>query len=465
MRAKKLGRTLNDRRVARLIHPLRFLDNTTNLFYLAADYAVMIATLAGATALCVNRSEWGISWWALVPAVALAIFVVGACQHRLAGLGHEAAHYMLMRNRVLNELVSDLFCMFPIFTTTDQYRQIHLGHHEYTNDWQRDPEILNVGQTRRMAEFPMTARQVVKNFALHLFWPPTLLRYTWDMIYVSALGHGVHPYLPEDARPKHPGKSILNFRPATTLGLIYLAVMCAVVGYIGLVGPGWALAVVPLLFWGVASVVVWMLPERYFFRSKLRPVYSVRVTSMLRLGSLTLLQTALSVAYFKTGTMYAIYFWLLWVLPLSTSFPYLMLLRDLVQHANADDGKLTNSRVVFCHPLIRWAMFVYGQDAHLTHHLFPAVPHYNLPLLHRILKQENDEYARYVVECHGLVLRTKPGDLTAIDVLRVPTCEPENELPPSGRKIARPPAASTAPNLSRGPIPEVRQPMEESLRS
>ena len=72
----------------------------------------------------------------------------------------------------------------------------------------------------------MTPWEVCKHFGLHLFWPPTLLRYTWDMIYVSALGHGVHPYQYEDC-PKHPGKSILNFRPATTLGLVYLALMCA----------------------------------------------------------------------------------------------------------------------------------------------------------------------------------------------------------------------------------------------
>ena len=115
--------------------------------------------------------------------------------------------------------------MFPIFTTTEQYRQIHLGHHEYTNDWERDPEILNVAETRRMADFPMTPWEVFKNFALHLLWPPTLLRYTWDMIYVNALGNGVHPYELDDAAARQPGKTIRNFRPATWLGLGYLAVM------------------------------------------------------------------------------------------------------------------------------------------------------------------------------------------------------------------------------------------------
>ncbi|HEY4313578.1 MAG TPA: fatty acid desaturase [Pirellulales bacterium] len=427
MRAKKLGRTLNDRELAAKIHPLRYINNWTNLLYIAADYAVLITLLVGTIAVCQNRAAWGVPWAALVPIVAISIFLIGACQHRLAGMGHEGAHYILMKNRILNELVSDVFCMIPIFTTTEQYRQIHLGHHEHTNDWNRDPEILNVAETRRMADFPMTPWEVFKNFAMHLLWPPTLLRYTWDMIYVNALGNGVHPYELDDARPRFPGKTVRNFRPATWLGLGYVAVMAIGVGTVGLTGPAWLLAVAPVAFWCAGCAVVWLLPESYFFQSKLKPVYSVRITSMLRLASLTILQTAISVPLYLTGTNYAIYFWLLWVLPLGTSFPYLMLLRDLVQHANADDGKLTNSRVVFCHPFIRWAMFVYGQDAHLTHHLYPAVPHYNLPRLHELLKQENQEYAEHVVECHGLVVRGKPGALTGIEVLRVPTREPLDE--------------------------------------
>ncbi|MBI2826684.1 MAG: fatty acid desaturase [Planctomycetia bacterium] len=429
MHANKLGRTLNDRRLNARIHPLRFLDNTTNLIYLALDYLTIAVLIGGTATLCHNRAPWGVSWWLLAPVVVMAVFLIGACQHRLAGLGHEGAHYILMKNRLANELVSDLFCMFPIFTTTEQYRQIHLGHHDHVNDWHRDPELLNVGETRRMAEFPMTSRQFFFNFGVRLFWPPTLLRYTWDMIYVNALGHGVHPYLPAGAEPKHQDKSVRNLRPATWLGFLYLAVMAGVLVFLGFVGPWWMLLVAPLALWGAASIVVWLLPGRYFFRSKLRPIYPNKITSVLRLGYFTGIQAAFSLVYFTTGNDFAPYFWLLWVLPMNTSFPYLMLLRDLVQHANADEGKLTNSRVVFCHPLVRWAIFVYGQDAHLTHHLYPAVPHYNLPRLHRMLKERNREYAQHVVECHGLVRRMKPDALTAIDVMEIPTREPEGAPP------------------------------------
>jgi len=425
MRTKKLGRSLNDPQLNTLIRPLRFLDNHTNLAYLAIDYLTPGLLVAGAASLIHFRADLGISWFVLVPTVAVAIFLIGACQHRLGGLGHEGAHYMLLKNRVLNELVSDWFCMFPVLTTTEQYRQIHLGHHEFTNDWERDPEILNVAETRRMADFPMTARQVCLNFGLRLFWPPTLLRYTWDMLYVSALGNGIHPYMPPGAEPKYPGKDVRNFRPATLLGMAYIGVMAAVIGALGFFGTAWwQLAVAPVALLAGAGLIIWRLPSEWFFRSKIKPVYSTKVSSLIRLGYFTFLQLVISIVQFSTGQDIAVYFWLLWIVPMVTSFPYLMLIRDLVQHANADDGKLTNSRVVFCNPLVRWAMFVYGQDAHLTHHLYPAVPHYNLPKLHQLLKDSNEEYAQYAVECHGLVVKRRPDAPTGIEVLERPTREP-----------------------------------------
>ena len=78
-----------------------------------------------------------------------------------------------------------------------------------------------------------------------------------------------------------------------------------------------------------------------------------------------------------------------------------MLLRDVYQHSNADTGRLTNSRVFFTDPLTRWAVFVYGQDMHIPHHLFPAIPHYCLKELHQLLKKSSPNYREHVVECHG----------------------------------------------------------------
>jgi fatty acid desaturase len=161
------------------------------------------------------------------------------------------------------------------------------------------------------------------------------------------------------------------------------------------------MTVTPLVFLGIAVVVIAMIPERWFFASRLRSVYSVKLTSALRLGYFTALESGLAWSMFVTGTEWGVYFWLLWLLPLFTTFPYLMLLRDLFQHANADMGKFTNSRVAFCNPVLRWGMFIYGQDIHLTHHIYSAVPHYRLRALHEILMAHCEPYRNEVVECHG----------------------------------------------------------------
>lgn len=425
MRAKRLGKTLNSREINALIHPLRYLDNYTNLGYLAADYLTLAAVLVGAITFCEMRGQWGLPWLCNVPVVAAAILLVGAVQHRFAGLGHEGAHWILVKNRFWNEVISDWFCMFPLFSTTAQYRLMHLGHHEYTNDWERDPELLNMGQTRMMDRFPMTRGEFVRHFFSRIFWPPRLLRYVWDNIYTTTFGYSVNPY--QKNLPEHlPGRAG-NFRITSLLGLAYLPVMVGVLGTLSWVGTAPQLAAATVVLLAAATAVIYALPSDWYFQSDFRPVYSSRFASVLRLTWITLLEAVLAWSRQATGHEWGVYFWLLWVLPLLTSFPYYMLLRDLYQHANADDGKLTNSRVIFSNPIARWAMFIYGQDIHLTHHLYPAVPHYNLRKLHRLLVENNEEYARHVVECHG-VIWPRRGKLSALDCMEVPTCEPAAEV-------------------------------------
>jgi fatty acid desaturase len=421
MRAKQLGKTLNGRELNALIHPLRYLNNRTNLVCLAVDYLTLAVVLTATIGFCELHAAWGLHWVCTIPVVAVAIMLVGAVQHRFAGLGHEGAHWILFKNRFWNEFISDWFCMFPLFSTTAQYRLMHLGHHEYTNDWERDPELLNMGKTRMMDQFPMTRGEFVRHFLARIFWPPRLLRYVWDNIYTTSFGNCVNPYqkrLPSSL----PGR-VGGLRITSLLGLAYLPIMVGLLGYLSWFGTQWQLMVAVVGLLALASGVIFSLPAAWYFQSDLRPVYSSRSASLLRLTWLTLLEFGLASARLATEHEWGVYFWLLWVVPLLTSFPYYMLLRDLYQHANADDGKLTNSRVIFAGPVARWAMFIYGQDVHLTHHLYPAVPHYNLHKLHSLLVDNNAEYAEHVVECHG-VIWGRDGRLSALDCMEVPTCEP-----------------------------------------
>jgi fatty acid desaturase len=143
-------------------------------------------------------------------------------------------------------------------------------------------------------------------------------------------------------------------------------------------------------------------------------VYSVRFAGVIRLGYYTLLLEILAHLRWATGGISTLYAITLWGIPLGTSFMFFMFLRDVYQHSNADTGRLTNSRVFFTDPFTRWAVFVYGQDLHIPHHLFPAVPHYRLSRLHELLKREHSGYRDQVVETHG-TFRDVQGRRTILD--------------------------------------------------
>ena len=65
----------------------------------------------------------------------------------------------------------------------------------------------------------------------------------------------------------------------------------------------------------------------------------------------------------------------------------LMSLRGWSEHLLTRPGHpLTQSRTVISNPVVRF--FLCNGNYHLEHHLFPAVPWYRLPQLHRLLQGE-----------------------------------------------------------------------------
>jgi fatty acid desaturase len=97
-----------------------------------------------------------------------------------------------------------------------------------------------------------------------------------------------------------------------------------------------------------------------------------------------------------------------------------MLLRQVVQHGNAGHGRFTNTRIFLVSRLIRFAVFPLGMDYHLPHHLFPLVPHYRLPELHRLL-EETDEYRRLGTVVEGYFWhRDPPQHPTVLELMAGP---------------------------------------------
>jgi fatty acid desaturase len=125
------------------------LDVPRGLFGVARQWSIMLA--AGAVAI------WS-GWW---PAYFLAIAVIATRQHALAVLMHDGAHYLLHRDRIVNNTVSNLFLSFPILVSTDRYRRHHLLHHRYLNS-DRDPDRSDgVAPGRRRTLFLLLAADIV----------------------------------------------------------------------------------------------------------------------------------------------------------------------------------------------------------------------------------------------------------------------------------------------------------------
>jgi fatty acid desaturase len=81
----------------------------------------------------------GVSWSGGHPiAYVLAMLIIVSRQHALGIIMHDATHYRLLESRTLNNVISDLFCAFPILMVTNRYRYYHLLHHKNLNS-EADP--------------------------------------------------------------------------------------------------------------------------------------------------------------------------------------------------------------------------------------------------------------------------------------------------------------------------------------
>lgn len=396
---------------------LRLVDGRRGLRDLAIDWLTIAAAASGAV--LANEARLAAGWpaWASVPIFAVAIVLIGGGLHRLAGLGHEASHYILLRNPFWNDLVGDWFCFFPIWSCVHFYRLFHMAHHQYVNDPERDPDLRNMGKSKRVERFPMSARRFVLEYWLRPITSPwSFAWFQGDYLYVNVLGKGGNVYMDRVADGDGQSRAL---RLGTWLGLAYV---------LGLNAGLWALSVRGLAGWvlpasavalAVALAVLAILPRWALFQSPFRQPYSPRSASALRLVWFTLVIAGAAWLRELTGGRSVAYVSLLYIVPMVTTFPLFLLLRDVYQHANSDDDRITNTRVFRTDPFSRWAIFVHGQDLHTPHHLHPAVPYYHLEELHALLRRQDARYADRVIECVG-TFRGRGGSPTILDVLGTP---------------------------------------------
>ncbi|MEI7683504.1 MAG: fatty acid desaturase [Planctomycetota bacterium] len=367
--------SLTDPNFLRKVNALRTIDPFANGLYLLREYAFLAVVAAAAVWLAEAIFAGQLNWAWAVPGLVVANLCVGAGQHRLATLTHEAAHYMLFKNRLLNDFVSDWFCMFPLLGTTHSYRVQHLGHHQYPNDPEKDPDWTQLTRSGHKFRFPMSRGQFLWHCLIkQILWPPALIRYVLVRAFFKVDRDDGTPY----RMIRRTSRRLLG------VAVAYHAVLIA--GLTWCVGQSQSAIVVLAGAWLTCALALYsFLPDEWFASYAIKPDISVRTTARMRLVFNTAVLAGLASLTCATGRPCWLYFFVLWMIPLGTSFALFMILRQLVQHGNADGERFTNTRIFRVHPLLSMSIFPIGNDDHLPHHLFPLVPHYNLKKLHKLL--------------------------------------------------------------------------------
>ena len=95
------------------------------------------------------------------------------------------------------------------------------------------------------------------------------------------------------------------------------------------------------------------------------------------------LQFALLVTAALTGTL--VPYLLLWVVPALTVLQPILRLRAICEHGAVVDysSPLTAARTNIGPGWLMWLLFPHHVNYHLEHHIYPSIPHYNLPDCHR----------------------------------------------------------------------------------
>jgi fatty acid desaturase len=409
-------KSLQDPALKEKLQQLRQGDNYTNIYYLIRAY-VFLALVIGATVWFFHfRAASGLSFWWNVPVVLAALALVGAGQHQLSGLGHEAAHHTLFKSRKGNEIVSDWLCMFPLYSTTHNYRLQHLAHHQFVNDPDHDPDVAQLQSSGHWLHFPLGKAKFLLTLLKQL-WVPNLIRYMRIRAIYSVLPNDKNPYLKKNSKP-----SSIPIR----VGLIYLAVLLGSLTVLVRLGGPALLAVVPALLWLGACTVFARIPDAFYHQSRLHPVISDKATTLMRFTYGTILFTGLAWLSLLADPWTPVYYILLWLVPIFTTFSFYMILRQLVQHGNGGRGWLTNTRVFLVHPFINFSVFPIGQDYHLPHHLYVTVPHFRLKKLHEALMEYPEYRAQAtVVEGYFFPPQRPPVNPTVLDVIG-PSYTPRN---------------------------------------
>jgi fatty acid desaturase len=162
--------------------------------------------------------------WPAVPAVLVAVILLGGRQLALAILAHEAAHKTLFASKRVNEWVGTWLCGAPMAIDLVQYRKEHMQHHQETGT----PDDPDLGLA---VPYPVSAASMTRKCLRDLAGITAVRR----IYYILLIGFGFLTYtLSTNAKPiPQTGRSLRdylrtgarNFHGVIVTNLILFAVL------------------------------------------------------------------------------------------------------------------------------------------------------------------------------------------------------------------------------------------------
>lgn len=171
--------------------------------FLGAVRFVVHLSIMVATGFLVHLSMQ--NWWLLIPAMALHGFVIVTMFAPM----HECVHRTAFATRIGNEIVGWLAGLLSFYNFT-YYRYYHTWHHRYTQDQERDPEL--------MSPKPRTVWEYLWEISAIPFW-----LYRPSLFIGLAMGRiQKYPFLPASARVSVAVSAALQFS-VYVAGLVSIA--------------------------------------------------------------------------------------------------------------------------------------------------------------------------------------------------------------------------------------------------
>ncbi|NUQ34053.1 MAG: fatty acid desaturase [Planctomycetaceae bacterium] len=233
--------TLQRRQMFAEIKQLCEPDNYTNWFCILREYAIFGITVFGCLAAYQQITARGWSAWWAAPIYLLSAMVIGAwVQNRLSVLVHEASHYSLFKNRLVNDLAANFFLLFPVFGAITNYRIGHWGHHRHVNDPENDPDLQRLTRHQKR-EFPISRSRFLVDYVLRQ------LMIRKGISYLA--GRALYVAIPMKSEPIQ-GHDMLGRPLLITLRVGYLVALCATL---------------TLLDWWTYYALFWIVPLVTFY--------------------------------------------------------------------------------------------------------------------------------------------------------------------------------------------------------